>query len=562
MPEARRPASSIADLATRAAIELGTLRIEPSTLSLRGPEAQASLEPRVMQVLVALVDAEGVVTSREALLATCWGGAVVGDDALHRAVAGARRALRDAGAVELTIETIPKVGYRLVSTAPPGGTAPPRPTPEIATALPESAAAPAAEADPAPQAGLAAAAGGAAEAGFPAAPGEPAAPRRRALALGAVAVLGGALAVVWQRQRPGAVSADVSALIAQGRRQMRLATPEAERQAASYFEQATRLDARHPPSWGLHALALQHLSVAAPPDQLNDRLAAVEASAARALALDPDQPEALVARALLVPAFGEWSRAGKALQRVLDRDPSHPFALDAMAALLASTGMIDAHYPLRLRVVELDPFHAGFNFRSIYSHWMNGNVPAGDRAGERGLELWPRHLPTWLARHALFRYTGRATRALAMSEAAESRPPLPPWMGATLHAVATALASGQKVDRDAARGAVLQSLDGGGPLAAVGGTMDLAALGDTSTALDVTEAYLLERGPLVTGTAWKPGQAVHQDVRYRFTNHLFLPVTAPLRADPRFASITRDIGMAAHWERSGRPPDHLRGARA
>ena len=104
------------DLSKRPAIELGDLRLEPSTLTAHGRMARATLEPRVMQVLVALTDSAGTVMSREALMDACWSGAVVGDDALHRAVAGARRALREAGTARLVIDTIPRVGYRLVST--------------------------------------------------------------------------------------------------------------------------------------------------------------------------------------------------------------------------------------------------------------------------------------------------------------------------------------------------------------------------------------------------------------------------------------------------------------
>jgi hypothetical protein len=189
---------------------------------------------------------------------------------------------------------------------------------------------------------------------------------------------------------------------------------------------------------------------------------------------------------------------------------------------------------------------------------MNGQVAAADRAGERGLELWPRHLPTWLARQALFKYTGRVDRAQAMLSSADSSPALPPWLKNVLDTVARALATGTTVDRAVARDTILQSLGVGGPLAAIGAALDLAALGDTALALDVTEGFLLERGPLIAGTAWQPGQALHHDVRHRFTNHLFLPVTAALRAHPRFAVIMQDVGMAAHWQRSGRQPDYLK----
>jgi DNA-binding winged helix-turn-helix (wHTH) protein/tetratricopeptide (TPR) repeat protein len=542
MTDGLLPGPAVVGLATRPAIELAGLRLEPSTLSLQGPQSRVTVEPRVMQLLVALVDAGGAVASRESLLASCWAGLVVGDDALHRAVAGARRALRDAGASELAIETIPRVGYRLVATAVPPG----QPEPDPAAVGGSPAPVPA-EATPPHPAVLPAQASA----------GGPAAPRRRAWVIAAAATLGLGAVIAWQRRRSAALAPEVSELLAQGQRALRQAQPEGDRQAAKCFEQATLLAPRHAPAWGLLSAARQQLSVAAPSGSLMEALSAVEVAASRALALDPDQPDALTARALLVPAFGEWSQVTRALQAVLDRHPEHLPTLDALATLMSSTGLVAAHYPLRLKTVELDHFHAGYNFRSIYSHWMNGQVVAADRAGERGLELWPRHLPTWLARHSLFKYTARVVRAQAMLDDADAALPLQPWLRETLKLSARALATGLAADRSAARDRLLGSLDGGGPLAAIGATLDLAALGETALALDVTEAFLLERGPLIAGTAWRPGQAVHLDVRHRFTNHLFLPVSAALRAQPRFTAILRDVGMVNHWSRTGRQPEYL-----
>lgn len=71
------------------------------------------LEPRVALVLVALGQAEGSVLSRDDLIARCWHGLVVGDDAINRVIGKIRRLAEcpDAG---FLIETVPRVGYRLV----------------------------------------------------------------------------------------------------------------------------------------------------------------------------------------------------------------------------------------------------------------------------------------------------------------------------------------------------------------------------------------------------------------------------------------------------------------
>ncbi|WP_297695100.1 hypothetical protein, partial [Phenylobacterium sp.] len=42
------------------------------------------LEPRVMQVLVALARERGEIVSRDDLIASCWAGRIVGEDAINR----------------------------------------------------------------------------------------------------------------------------------------------------------------------------------------------------------------------------------------------------------------------------------------------------------------------------------------------------------------------------------------------------------------------------------------------------------------------------------------------
>ncbi|RYG81179.1 hypothetical protein EON77_07780, partial [bacterium] len=67
--------------------------------------------------LLALIDAEGAVLSREDLLRQCWNGTLVGEDAIQRAIHGLRHIAQVTGS-GIVVETIPKVGYRLASVDP------------------------------------------------------------------------------------------------------------------------------------------------------------------------------------------------------------------------------------------------------------------------------------------------------------------------------------------------------------------------------------------------------------------------------------------------------------
>jgi DNA-binding winged helix-turn-helix (wHTH) protein len=74
------------------------------------------LEPKATRVLVYLVRHAGAAVRREELFRSVWpAGAIVGDDALTTAVNTLRRAFGDDLHDPRNIETIPKMGYRLVA---------------------------------------------------------------------------------------------------------------------------------------------------------------------------------------------------------------------------------------------------------------------------------------------------------------------------------------------------------------------------------------------------------------------------------------------------------------
>src|SRR3546814_20678143 len=109
--------------------------------------AEEIIEPRVMQVLLALAEARSEIVRREDLTERCWEGRIVGEDAINRVLSRLRRVAEGIGEASFRIETITKVGYRLAdldaragrvpgpspSTSPPPQAAPPKhPTPDTA----------------------------------------------------------------------------------------------------------------------------------------------------------------------------------------------------------------------------------------------------------------------------------------------------------------------------------------------------------------------------------------------------------------------------------------------
>lgn len=103
--------ASTRGLASLADFPLGSLRVRPSTREVICAAETLLLEPRVMQVLVALARRRGAVMSRADLVTECWGGRVVGEDAINRCIQALRRLAATHGG--FSIHTVSRVGYRL-----------------------------------------------------------------------------------------------------------------------------------------------------------------------------------------------------------------------------------------------------------------------------------------------------------------------------------------------------------------------------------------------------------------------------------------------------------------
>lgn len=97
-----------------ARFDLGEFRINPACRSIAGPRGTICVEPRVMEVLVALALQAPRPMSRQELIDQVWGGAFVTDGVLTRCVSILRERLGDERGRPRVIETLAKHGYRLM----------------------------------------------------------------------------------------------------------------------------------------------------------------------------------------------------------------------------------------------------------------------------------------------------------------------------------------------------------------------------------------------------------------------------------------------------------------
>ncbi len=213
-----------------------------------------------MQVLVALADADGAVLTRDDLIRSCWKGRVVGDDSINRAIAEVRRIAREVGG-GFTVETIPRIGFRLAQDAP---------------VHPADDPLPAASTETGPERG--------------------GATRRW--------VIGGALAAaaagtgIWSLRRSPADPAE--RLIADSRAVMLSGSPSTDRKAIALLEQAVAKSPNNEEAWGLLALTRARADEHAIDKTLSPTASVVEA-ARRALELDPRNADAKAALAIAIP---------------------------------------------------------------------------------------------------------------------------------------------------------------------------------------------------------------------------------------------------------------------
>lgn len=500
-------------------IALGTAHFYTDDRRLSGRRGEARLEPRVAQLLVVLSNRRGAVVRRGELQRAIWPDVTVGDDSLNRLVASLRRALRDTGVVDdVQVETISKSGYRLTGQA-----------------ILERGArdAPARERE---SAWLS---------------------RRRAVGLAggaAMSVAAGVTAWVPIFRTAKTENSRVALLIEQARVAQGMGLADADESGTGFLNEAIALDPTNAAAWGLLALA-HHRSLENGQADEADGAAQCEIAARRALALDPKEPNARAALAILPPIYGDWLASERRYDEVLRADPGNSAVLIEKGLLLMSVGRCRESLAVADRALRLAPFapvlhyHRGFRLSAV------GKTLEADRTLDRALQLWPRHAGLRYARFLVFAFSGRDAAALRMLDADAGAVPLPPPLAeAWRRTLLSRVRNDRKLRRDAAAAFLAQALEH--TAAAVNAMLALCMLGEVDAAFQVAEGYLLRRGPSL-GNLHTPGKLAVAEQRWRKTMMLFVPATANMRADPRFAALTEDMGLADYWRRGGNSPDFL-----
>jgi TolB-like protein/DNA-binding winged helix-turn-helix (wHTH) protein/Tfp pilus assembly protein PilF len=94
--------------------DLGQMKVRPAERAVLVNDERRDMQPRVMQVLVALAKASPSVVSRDTLIEQCWDGRIVGNDSLNRCILALRHLAQEFEPRPFVIETVPRIGHRLV----------------------------------------------------------------------------------------------------------------------------------------------------------------------------------------------------------------------------------------------------------------------------------------------------------------------------------------------------------------------------------------------------------------------------------------------------------------
>ena len=488
------------DLAHEPAFKLGNVTVHPSTRQVDGRDLQLTVEPRVMQVLVALFRAGGIIT-RDELIERCWAGRIVGEDAINRAMSRIRHLGAELGG-GFRIETITKVGYRLIDEAP-----------DATDSRRKSNGVPLRQ------------------------------PRRidrRTLIAGGV-VLAAVGAGAWRLGLPlfaPRIDPKARILFERGMEANRQGWIETGDQAKSYFEQAVAIDPNFADAWG--ALALQtQMGVS---DGSGEIAAAyrVRSSARQALALDPRQREARVALVMLPTWFRRWAEKERAILSLLDDYPEFPALTLHYANVLAQVARFDEAVTMLEQTISNWPFAPDPPNQLIYALCGAGRLVEAEARSEEAVRRWPRHPGAWSTRMSLLTYSGRPEAALALAADRENHPRGMEQLIPTIVATARTFAYRRRDDIEAAVAGAMQSVRTN--IGNIPGAVRLfTALGDRDRCFALLDAYLFRRGPLASGA--------HRLTPYTrvYTETLFHPYSRSLWPDPRFAAITHESGLDRYW---------------
>ena len=501
------------DLSKAERFALAGLTVDPPTRRIIVGDREELLEPRVMRVLVALDLAAGKVLSRDDLIALCWDGLIVGDNAINRVISRLRAVLAELAGNTVRLETITKVGFRLIADAACGAAdAPPSAPidPSMAKHRPVS--------------------------------------RRTAIGGALAAVAAGAVAFADWRNAPSRHRPDKRAVALYDRGILLQKTAELGTtvQAIAHFKQAIEIDPGYADAWGALAMSYLH-TFAGFSGKEQAAIAELQVSAARrALEIDPDQPDGFAAAQFTLPHLGNFPEMDKRTRTVITRHPDFWYGHAKRAMFLRDTGRPVAALDSCRRVIEIDRMLPIAWGNMAMTYMMVGDLQRMEFALDEATKMWPAHSYLWPMRINLYAQTAQFEIAAVIARDSRSRPDyIAAEVGEKKGILMDSIAQSDRRSLDRFRGEMLQAMDRD-PVMTMTNALLLAVMGFGEDALGALQRVFALAAKDV-------------DLARRLsTMIMFCPVILAFRSDPRHAQILAAVELEDYWKRSGSQPDFRR----
>ncbi len=507
------------DLAHQPDFAVGELNVHPSTRELSRGDDRTVIEPRVMQVLVALHRTGGAVVSKDDLAHSCWEGRVVGEDAINRVISRLRK-LSDGLAKDIfQVETVTRVGYRLRYAD--------QIEPAVQTVPPMTSARRSVD-------------------------------RRTAIIGGGALVAGVAGAGLWWQQQRDDVPAELAQLFAQSEVALEYATLEQTAAAVAHLQKATRRFPKNASAWGRLAVAYRRQGLFNPLASGAMLLDRSEAAARRAIELDPQNTDGEVVLAL---KRGLWYHDHRQYDRicsaVFQRFPTHELANGARSIFLYETGRLTESVKISGAQVNGKRLtaRASSHARKL---WTVGRIDEAESLLDRLVDAWPHHFGLWRSRMTFLLFSGQADQAeaelMASREWAQRPEDLEEPDVNLAKAQARAILSRDDGDIESAL-TLFEPEISINPAKAEEAASFASFVGRLDEAFRFLELHYFAGDMAIQIRREFPARDFRPHSG-KMTYALFEPPMQAARADARFGVLMERLGLEDYWRNSGITPDY------
>lgn len=325
--------------------------------------------------------------------------------------------------------------------------------------------------------------------------------------------------------------------------------------SSKYFDRAVAVEPRNAKAWGLLAYSLAQGVGDGPRDLTGPTALATERAARTALQIDRNEPDALLAMALVQSDMMDWFSREQRYLRILAVDPKNTRVMRSLGQMLHSVGRCRESLAVVERAIAIEPLSPDHQVRKALRLWVIGRVADADPVIDRAMELWPAHRLVRLARLMIYAFTGRTQAALALVKDEEARPILLSPAAASIWRTALAALEGRSPSTIAAAREAMVEGSKNSTAVAAWAILVLSALDELDASFEVANGFLLGRGSVIVRPPPEVRTPSVNNRGWRNTFGLFTPPTKAMRLDPRFKALCDGLGLTEYWRKRGIGPD-------